>query len=189
MSKQRFYLLAGIMTVIVIILIAVNAIRNIKKRDAAIAANSTNSATPTQTVNVEDVPTPEQSTPTEIPIPSPTATGPLPDRAAQEFYTWYVSHHDPLKSGEYATSGHIAEDYVKKIKGFVARGYTHDPVFTCIGVTPPKHVSYTEPTYDKTKNSAIVGVKMNPEDQSLLYKIILAHNGQKWLVTDVRCAK
>ncbi len=187
MEKKTFYIVAGIMTILLVIVITASAIINLKKREAAELALLNE---PTQTINPTATAAPviTESLPTESPTPMPTPSGPQPLPFAKSFYDWYVNHPDPLKSGDYLSSGYIAPDFSKKIKGFVARGFTQDPVFTCVGEIPPKEVEYSESLYDKTQSSAMIAVKKISEEKPL-YKILLIKEGEKWLVNDVRCAK
>ncbi|OGK14372.1 hypothetical protein A3C98_02735 [Candidatus Roizmanbacteria bacterium RIFCSPHIGHO2_02_FULL_37_15] len=177
MDKRRNYILigAGIILVILILLTVVlgSQSRQIKENLQTETGQSLLQDS-TQTGTYEQLPPPtSQSTPEEV---------------AEGFYNWYVSHPDPLGSGDYEKSLYITDEYKESMTGFVVRGdhLSGEPVLTCVGITPPKDIIAQPTVYEGSEMSYVI-LQRNVEGARPLYKVILKNVQELWLVDDIRC--
>ena len=111
-----------------------------------------------------------------------------PEKIAEDFYNWYVSHPDPLGSGDYQKNPLLTADFKETLSGFVVRGdyLNSEPVLTCIGITPPKDIIAQPVVFEGNEASSVI-LQRNVEGSIPLYKVILKNVDQQWLVDDVRC--
>ncbi len=121
-------------------------------------------------------------------LPPPTSRSTL-EEAAKGFYDWYVSHPNPLGSGEYQKSPYISAEYKKTLSGFVIRGdhLNSEPVLTCVGIKPPKNIKTQRELYNDTQQMAYVFLQEDVQGAKPLYKIIFKKLNQQWFIDDIRC--
>lgn len=111
-----------------------------------------------------------------------------PEKIAEDFYSWYVSHPDPLGSGEYEENPYLTEDFKETMKGFVVRKdyLDSEPVLTCVGITPPKDIIAQPVVFEGSEVSSVI-LQRNVEGSIPLYKVVLKNVNQQWLIDDIRC--
>ena len=176
MEKRNIYILIGA-GAILIILIGLTVVLGPKKQPSE------------QNLQTEpQIEQPSNQTESNEPLPSPT-TGSTLEEAAKGFYNWYVSHPDPLGSGEYQKSPYLSPEYKETMKGFVVRGdyLSSDPVLTCADVEPTKNITTQREVYDNTMQMAYVLLQENIAEAKPLYKFVFAKVNQVWLIDDIRC--
>src|SRR3989338_3015623 len=107
MEKRNIYILIGAGIVLIVLIVLTLALGSQKQQTLQNLQTQTGQLPPQTTVYNE--------------LPPPTSNSP-PEEIAKGFYNWYVSHPNPLGSGDYQKSPYLTEGYKESMTGFVARG-------------------------------------------------------------------
>ena len=203
---KRIYILLGAGVILIFLIVLTIALSPKQKRQSNEYLQT--GQPPSQNATIEQLPQyPSRSTEpywaSTTPLESlgkkpPTAVGgvsPSPisgsvlEETAKGFYDWYVSQPDPLGSGDYQKIPYISVEYKKTMSGFVVRGdyLNSDPVFTCVGVKPPKNIITQREVYDDTEEKAYILIQEDMPGAKPLYKIIFHKVNEQWFIDDIRC--
>jgi len=180
MEKRNIYIIIGVGAVLIVLIVLTILLDSEKQQtDQNIRTN--------QQIE-QQIEQPSSQTTISEQLPSPSSGSTL-EEAAKGFYDWYVSHPNPLGSGDYKKSPYLSVEFKETMSGFVARGdhLNNEPVLTCVGVKPPKNIISQREVYEVTQQKAYVLLQENVVEAKPLYKFIFNKVNQIWLIDDIRC--
>lgn len=167
----------AVLTGVVIAFFTSNTNKTARQSNAGVIVTSNNTGSTGQTNTGFSVSS--QAPPSELSA--------SPEKAALNFYKWYVSHPSPVASGAYKTKPDITDEYKEIMSRYAARGLstTRDDIFNC-GIFPlPVSVTALPAQSEPYVKQALVTLRDNLNRD--LYQIKLQQAGEDWLVRDVWC--
>lgn len=182
MDKKIFYLVTGVLAVLLVILVVTVSMLGSRSQKSEVNINPEQLITPIPQNN-EFL----DSTDSEA-LVEPNQNENSPENTAKSFYEWYTTTKDPLGSGAYKTNPLISDYFQATLDGFVLTNdhLTGDPVLACVEVRLIKNLNVQPAEFDQSSlKASVVLDDLNTGGAS--YKVILSNINNNWQVDDVRC--